>query len=346
MLSSRRRRFPLQRLVVAIATGLLNVFMVLYFEESVSHALVVTSPSWQEENTQRLRTGGREGNQHNSIIVQPKLILRIRSTASEDIPMVSTILTHALLEETDTPHKQPQLSFNFKKQMEFLRTKSGVASLLHSRMDAMITGTKLWQSISNNPPIDDDILDDTHKLRYLWSSEIFRNKLEKACKLSNEPHSWKGYNFACAPPRTDKLFHKMMTAENIATGEIIGFCELAMLYQPTHWNSKEDVSYRTLQNEKASDMVAIPTIVNLVTSVEYRRRGIASSILRSASRYVQLKGCSNELALYVEQKNNGALRVYEKLGYNTAIEHSNQLYMKADISKQRTEERKEIMMPH
>lgn len=320
----RRQRLP----CYAIFTWLLKVFIILRCLISVSYALVVTSPRWQEDSTQRSRT---EKTQYDSIFVQPKLNLRIRSTAPEDIPMVSTILAHALLEEKDLRHRQTQLPFNFKKHMEFLRTKSGVVSLLHSRMDAMTTGKKLWQCVSDVAPTEHN-LNDRDKLRYLWSSEIFRTKLEKACKLSDEPHSWKGYNIACAPQDTDKLFHKMMTAENVATDQIVGFCEVAMLSHPMHWNSKEDESCNNSQHKKEDEKGAVPTIVNLVTSAEYRRRGIASSIIKSASRYVQLQSCSNELALYVEQKNSGAVRMYERLGFETAIECSSQLYMKAKTS--------------
>jgi ribosomal protein S18 acetylase RimI-like enzyme len=324
---SRRRRQRQPILFSAFVAGLLHVFIDLYCQVSVSHALVVTSPRWQEDITK----GSRNGEiQNEYIVVQPRLKLRIRSTAPEDISIVSTILAHALLEEKDTRHRQTQLPFNFKKHMEFLMTKTGMASMLHSRMDAMITGKKLWQSINDDSPTEDE-LNDIHKLRYLWSSEIFRTKLEKACKMSHEPHSWNDYNFACAPQDADKLFHKMMTAENVATGEIVGFCEVALLSQPADWRSEEDISYYISQQEKTDEMDAVPTIVNLVTPAEYRRRGIASSILRSASRYVQLQGCSNELALYVEEKNLGAVRMYERLGFKTAIRYSNQLYMKAEI---------------
>jgi ribosomal protein S18 acetylase RimI-like enzyme len=324
--------------------GIFNVFIVLRSHVSVIHALVATSPRWQQDSTiQRSRT---EGIQYDYIVVQPKLNLRIRSTTPEDVPKVATILAHALLEENNLQYKHPQMPFNFKKQMEFLRTKHGVVSLLHSRIDVVTTGMKLWQSVTDDSPKEDDG-NDRQTLRYLWSSEIFRSKLEKACKLSDEPHSWKGYNFACAPQNTNKLFHKMMTAENIVTGEIVGFGEVAMLSQPTtHWSSKEDVSYCISQREKATGKGAVPTIVNLVTLPEYRRRGIASSILRSAYRYVQLHGCDNELALYVEQQNDNAVRIYERLGFKPALECSNQLYMKAEISKtkQKTHARRQCLM--
>jgi ribosomal protein S18 acetylase RimI-like enzyme len=334
MMISDRRRILFSAMVV-----LLDVFLVLQSEFTFSNALVVTSPRWEEDcvpqRTRRTMNGAAAPETISTTHRQqvPILRLRIRSTAHKDIPMVSSILSHALLEEEEkgsAPPQQSQYAFNFKKRMEFLRTKAGVTSLLHSRMEAIATGKKLWHIVSRSSL---EGLNDTEKLRYLWSSDIFRNKLEKACKLSDEPHSWKGYNFACAPEKTEQLFHKMLTAENVATGEIVGFCEVAMLSQPNHWSTVGDDGSDSVKNQ------AVPTIVNLVTSAEYRRRGIASSILQSASKYVELKGCSQELALYVEQHNKGALRMYERLGFQTHYDSADQLYMKANVAQRATETR-------
>lgn len=328
MIISDRRRILFSAIVV-----LLDVFLVLQCEFTFTDALVVTSPRWEGDGApQRTRTmDGAAAPETISTTHQqqvPNLRLRIRSTAPKDIPMVSSILSHALLEDEkekgSAPPQQSQYAFNFKKRMEFLRTKAGVTSLLHSRMEAIATGKKLWQIVSRSSL---EGLNDTEKLRYLWSSDIFRNKLEKACKLSDEPHSWKGYNFACAPEKTEQLFHKMLTAENVVTGEIVGFCEVAMLSQPNHWSTVGDDGSHSVKNQ------AVPTIVNLVTSAEYRRRGIASSILQSASKYVELQGCSQELALYVEQHNKGALRMYERLGFQTHYDNADQLYMKAKVAQ-------------
>jgi ribosomal protein S18 acetylase RimI-like enzyme len=326
-MNANRRRCLFFSAIVA----LLDVFIVLQTEMSFGHALVVTSPRW--EGDARTRTGTiEEAPSEKTRPARPELQLRIRSTVPKDIPMVSDILTHALLEEEEGSHTAAtQPSFNFKKRMEFLRTKAGVVTLLHSRMEAIATGTKLWQLVSESSL---EGLNDKHKLRYLWSNDIFRNKLERACKLSDEPHGWKDYNFACAPDNSDKLFHKMLTAENVATGEVVGFCEVAMLSQPTHWRRENSENNVLTVNGNHDTNEGVPTIVNLVTSTGYRRRGVASSILRTALKYVQLQRCSEELALYVEQNNNNAVRMYMNLGFETKYGGSNQLYMKAGVTKQ------------
>ncbi|KAG7353043.1 acyl-CoA N-acyltransferase [Nitzschia inconspicua] len=324
---SNRRRF-----VFSVIVALLDALVILQSEFTSSLALVVTSPRWEGDRTHDLPRS-MEGVSEETNASHPKLQLRIRSTATEDIPTISTILSRALLKEEEKPrHKyEPQPAFNFKRKMEFLRTKAGVVSLLHSRMEAIAVGRKIWQMVSSESSLKG--LDEKDKLRYLWSSEIFRNKLEKACKLSDEPHSWKNYNFACAPESMEQLFHKMLTAENVATGEIIGFCEVAMLSQPKHWCSVDGSNEVT---ERSFTEESVPTIVNLVTSAKYRRRGVASSIVRSASRYVGIQGCSKELALYVEQNNKGAVQLYERLGFKSKNDSANQLYMKAPVAKQAT----------
>ena len=67
-----------------------------------------------------------------------------------------------------------------------------------------------------------------------WESvEVFRKKVEQAAELSNEPHPWADHDFALAPKDPTWLRHEMITAEDIETGKIIGFCEIAMLICPS-----------------------------------------------------------------------------------------------------------------
>merc|ERR1740130_414906 len=164
-----------------------------------------------------------------------KLNLRIRSTVESDIKEIATILTHALLEEEQEKTKENKKKnrrvspFNFK----FKSTAAGVTSLLQSRMDATQTGKKiLTEGQHSSSSLESPPLTEAEQLRMLWSNDQFRTKIEKAALLSNEPHIWKNHNFMCAPQNFDWLYHKMITAENTITGEIIGFCEIAMLSKP------------------------------------------------------------------------------------------------------------------
>jgi ribosomal protein S18 acetylase RimI-like enzyme len=231
------------------------------------------------------------------------------------------------MEEDEDPQSMSyQTTFNFKRRMELLKIKAGVTSLLHSRMETIRVGKMLWRKVSSDVSLQG--LNDRERLRFLWSDDTFRNKLEKASKLSHEPHVWKGHNFACAPQKADRLCHKMLTAENTITGDIVGFCEVAMLSQPQE----------SLEEECSFGEEPLPTIVNLVTSPEYRRRGVASSILKSASRFVRHEWECDAIALYVEEKNEGAVRMYERFGFEKAPgSTSKQLYMKAALSNVRAQ---------
>jgi ribosomal protein S18 acetylase RimI-like enzyme len=89
----------------------------------------------------------------------------------------------------------------------------------------------------------------------------------------------------------------MLTAECTNTGKVIGFCEVGMMSSPDE------------------DTVIAPTIANLVTCPNHRRRGIAKSLLSSATRYVQQCWKEDQLALYVSHGNREALSLYKKYGF-------------------------------
>jgi len=75
--------------------------------------------------------------------------------------------------------------------------------------------------------------------------------------------------------------------------------------------------------DQQQQVCAQPSIVNLVTSSLHRRKGIASRIISFAKKYTstqwQSSTCNtnNEisLGLYVHQKNEAALRLYQKKGF-------------------------------
>jgi ribosomal protein S18 acetylase RimI-like enzyme len=274
-----------------------------------------------------LTTTEREG--ARTKIERLELDLRIRSTNEGDIKDIANILTYALLEEDGVGagaakrNKQHMLSpLNFK----FRNIRSGVAPLLESRMNAMKIGSKILQDHRAKGTLEN--LTEAEQLRLLWSNDSFRNSIEKAASLSNEPHIWNEHNFACAPQSFNWLFHKIITAENSLTGEIVGFCEIAMLSRPEGGDSSHSSASRTgyaYFDDECSlidEEPGVPTIVNLVTSPEYRRRGIGSTVMNSAMNYLQKSSSRlNEMALYVEESNYSAIKMYERLGFQK-IQHA------------------------
>ncbi|OEU16338.1 hypothetical protein FRACYDRAFT_238932 [Fragilariopsis cylindrus CCMP1102] len=308
--------------------------------------MAVIAPSWEGDTgiMTRTRVGtdtiGINTNQQQLA----KLNLRIRSTVESDIKEIATMLTHALLEEEEqdktkeNKKKNRKVSpFNFK----FKSTVSGVTSLLQSRMDATQTGKKIVTEGQHSSSSLESPLTEAEQLRMLWSNDQFRTSIEKAASLSNEPHIWKNHNFMCAPQNFDWLYHKMITAENTITGEIIGFCEIAMLSKPvqdddddgttTTITTMDGLTIQDVEDEcSIRDVDTVPTIINFITSPEYRRRGVGSSVVNSALKYVQKTSPgSGTMALYVEEENINAINMYKRFGFTIQqeVESNQQLYM-------------------
>lgn len=298
------------------------------------HALVVTGPTVDGHGSP---TTSRRSNNVVTKIESLELDLKIRTTNEGDIQEVANMLTYALLEDAGRGEiaKQQNRKLRSPLNFQFRNTRSGVAPLIQSRLNAIKIGEKIVSEYSSKGIFEN--LNEADQLRLLWSNDIFRNSVERAATLSNEPHIWKYHNFICAPQSFNWLFHKMITAENALTGEVIGFCEIAMLSQPSAINPS-DSSSRSMGSsyfdEECSlvEEEGLPTIVNLVTSEDYRRRGVGSTIMDAAMRYLQKASISqtwNEMALYVEEDNSRAINMYERLGFRKThlVEGKNQWYM-------------------
>lgn len=317
--------------------------IVLYAFGVTCHALVIGTPTLVGSGM--LTT--KENRRAETKIERLDLDLRIRSTNEGDIKEIAHMLTRALLEEedlrsdaTERNRRQRILPLNLR----FRNTRAGVTPLLESRMNAIKIGNKTMNQHFSQGIVEK--LTEAEQLRLLWSNDSFRNSVEKAASLSNEPHVWKEHNFACAPQSFNRLFHKMITAENAFTGEIVGFCEVAMLSQPSVDKSSETGTYETgslFFDEECSIMdeeSGVPTIVNLVTSVEYRRRGVGSAVMKSAMNYLKkVSSSSDTMALYVDESNDSAIRIYECLGFQKIrrVESKNQWYMVRQISSDAVE---------
>lgn len=337
---------PTQALRCPVAYSIL----VCYVFAVSCNALIITAPTLDGNGMLKIKENACAVTKTERL----DLNIRIRATNEGDIMQVANMLTHALLEEDGVgagaakqgaANQNKQHLLSPLKSLKFRNIRSGVAPLLQSRMNAIKIGRKILRDHLGNGTLEN--MAEADQLRLLWSNDNFRNSIEKAASLSNEPHIWNEHNFACAPQSFNWLFHKMITAENAYTGEIIGFCEIAMLSQPSVGDSSEkdtngtgsaffDEECSLLEKEQG-----IPAIVNLVTSADYRRRGVGSTVMNSAMNYLQKSSSRfNEIALYVEEGNDSAIKMYERLGFHKAqrVESKKHWYMMRQITSGGLEE--------
>ena len=60
-----------------------------------------------------------------------------------------------------------------------------------------------------------------------------------------------------------------------------------------------------------------PLMSNLAVSREYRRRGLAEDLVNAVEQHCKNVWGYSECYLYVEERNRGAVKLYQKLGYRT-----------------------------
>ncbi len=253
---------------------------------------------------------------------------RIRSTKECDVHRgISDMCVDAMIDSNG--ERGNPTTRGFRRQIYLLKSKKSVTDLLLARLNAIRTAETTMEECDIN--YEDEKLSEADKLRYLWSNDRFRNTFEKAAKLANEPHRWNSHNFACAPKTIECLQHKMLTAEDTKTGEVVGFCEVAMLLDPSSFNG-------SCGSSEEQHILVRPTMVNLVVSPKHRRRGVASRIIKSAMKYVKREWDACDLNLYVDDDNNAAIELYSSQGFHMTSsiqlpEHRcRQLYMTMPFS--------------
>lgn len=60
-----------------------------------------------------------------------------------------------------------------------------------------------------------------------------------------------------------------------------------------------------------------PLMSNLAVSRSYRRRGLAEDLVKAVENHCKFAWGNTECYLYVEERNRGAVKLYQKLGYRT-----------------------------
>ena len=282
-----------------------------------------------------------------------------------------------MLAMESVPSKQ---THNWNDGMKRLRAKSDLTRQLFHRLAALEAGrdtaTRLKKQYALLPDDGDyscSLSDDYDACRQLWMNGNFRSKVQTAVAHSQENNAWNFHNFDLSPS-IELLNHVMMSVVDLSSGEVVGFCEVALLPCPsidslcvvydgtfgtrqlqfakyaelgtqydtpgithshaydfsshvtqminkeTTWSYGEHCSHH---DEEVGSIMFAPAIVNLVTSPSHRRMGIASRVLKFASRFTRTKWrnschdeCSIGLGLYVHPENELALRLYAKEGFS------------------------------
>ena len=254
-------------------------------------------------------------------------LFRIRHTRATDLDVISTMLA---MEAVPFNH-----THNWNNEMKRLRAKSEFTRQLTHRLAALDEGRlaasrlKQQYTLFSHDSNDDDIYslsDDYDTCYQLWKIGNFRSKVRTAAKHSQENNAWKVHNFELTP--SVELFnHVMLSVVHTLSGDVVGFCEVAWLPCPQQPNL----------NRETTQQYYAPAIVNLVTSSTYRRKGIASRLLKFASKYTATQwkrpSCDNDstiLGLYVQSENESALRLYRNEGFSqiSCSEKDGLMYMR------------------
>lgn len=264
---------------------------------------------------------------------------RVRRTRTADLDVISTMLAMEAV-----PSREE--TWNWNNDMERLRAKSQFRQQLGHRLAAIEEGRETAIRLCD---VLDSELEVVDTCGLLWQNDNLRSKIRAAVVHSQEENAWLFHNFD-ETPSSDMLNHAMIAVEEVSSGGVVGFCEVAWLPSPTSLVHSADydidpvlrnnyyvhrrihVSGGSLKTQAAlSSNCKIPTaqnyscapaIVNLVTSPSHRRMGIASRLINFASKYTKLQwrcsdnGRSTSLGLYVHPQNEAALKLYSLKGFS------------------------------
>lgn len=240
---------------------------------------------------------------------------RTRRTVAADIDEVSTMLAG---ETQDSGW------------MDKLRAKTSFQRQLTHRLAAVEESRRTMQRIRQQH--DECVLSDYDGCYLLWSQEAVRRSIEKAVSSSRERSAWLSHGYDMTPP-PELLNHCLITVEDTLTNEVVAFAEVAWLPSPSS-NERAVVEMHSQSADHTDDEVFSSTIVNLVTSKNHRRLGIASRMLRFLSKFVSSQWSSDELSLFVESNNEQAISLYSSRGFVLSGSEDGLLYMRKTASNE------------
>ncbi|KAL7568425.1 hypothetical protein ACA910_012141 [Epithemia clementina (nom. ined.)] len=260
----------------------------------------------------------------------------IRSTIASDLPMVAKMLSTAA--SNNKYHKNNNnnnswggLAGMWRARIDQQFAQADIESLLRGRLEALVEGRKAYQKLA---PHLVPVTDPHDRVKALWwNSDRLRYRIERASTETGEDNVWRHHNFALTPLDPSWFHHLQMTAQDIATGQVVGFCEVALLSNPlteskgnnNNNNNNNNHNHNAIPNapsgtswtssSSSSTNGFAPAILNLATAPEWRRMGIATRLLGLAERFAQRQWKSSQLGLYVDKANPAALALYQGRGY-------------------------------
>jgi ribosomal protein S18 acetylase RimI-like enzyme len=259
--------------------------------------------------------------------------IRIRKTVETDVPHIAEMLASAVVSERSTANDNnvtggtavPQ---TWRRRMDQMFAKKDIEALLRTRLVAIHKGQQAWKRVCSMYPKES--IDNRLKVLWMTTPEL-PTLIEKASQQTGEPNVWQYHNFVLTPTNLNWLNHVQITAEDVTTGTVVGFCEVAMLSNPCAEEFDDDdgtcrvttttttTDSTTNKSEEKQQLCFSPGITNLATSLEYRQQGIGTRLLQFTERFVSFHWKAEQLGLYVEKTNIPAMALYTKLGYQPKV---------------------------
>lgn len=243
----------------------------------------------------------QDGQKRLESIENTKPVYRIRQSREADLSEVASMLSEAVVHKGSAGANN---GWPWKAKLDRIFAKADIETLLRQRLLAIQIAQKHYRNlVSPSIPHEDD------RIQLLWMNTRLRDQIEKASSQTGEENLWQEHNFAITPPK-EFLQHLQLTAEDIRSGQVLGFVEVAQLSDPRGDKSKKDPKQPSFS----------PAITNLATSADFRRKGIATRLLRSAETFAIRKWGAKSLGLYVERRNFAALALYQNFGFEIVAE--------------------------